>query len=221
MNRSPIKHISFDLDGTLINSYQTILKSTLRALKYLNISNNFDEEQFRMKIGHHFMDVFKELKIPVTDFEQFIKIYKKFYFDFIKDSEIYPGVFEILEFLKENNIHISLLTTKNQEQADKIIDHFNLRKYFSYIMGRREGVKVKPSPEGLLFICKVLNVTPAESILVGDTELDINCGKNAAAKTCAVLYGYRDQNVLKNENPDYIISELSELKSRLLKNNLL
>lgn len=213
MTNFPIKHVCFDLDGTLINSYQTILKATLKALRNLNISNTFNEEEFRIKIGHHFVDVFEHLKIPVKDFEQFIKIYKSFYFEFINDSKIYPGVFEIMDYLKENKIVISLLTTKNQEQADKIIDYFNLRKYFSYVMGRREGFKHKPSPESLLFICEEMNVKPSETIIVGDTELDINCGKNAGSKTCAVLYGYRNQNLLQRENPDYLILELSELKN--------
>jgi len=47
--------------------------------------------------------------------------------------------------------------------------------------------------------------------MVGDTELDINCGRNAGAKTCAVTYGYREKEILQNENPDFIIDELKEL----------
>lgn len=173
MKRNSIKHIAFDLDGTLINSYQTIIKATLKTLEYLNVSNNFDEKEFQKRIGHHFLNIFEDLKIPVTDVEHFIGIYKNYYFDFIDESEIYPGVLNLLSFLEEKKILISLITTKGQEQADKIIDYFNLRKYFSYVMGRRQGIEHKPSSEPLLIICDKLKVKPDETILVGDTELDI------------------------------------------------
>ena len=47
--------------------------------------------------------------------------------------------------------------------------------------------------------------------MIGDTELDIKCGKNANAKTCGVSYGYRTREQIEDENPDLIISELNEL----------
>ena len=108
---------------------------------------------------------------------------------------------------------MSLLTTKGQDQADRIIDHFHLTKYFSHIMGRRIGVPVKPSPVPLLMICKDLNVLPTESIITGDTELDIMCGISANVKTCGVTYGYRTREVLEKENPDYIIDKIKDLIS--------
>ena len=212
MAENKIKHISFDLDGTLVNSGRTIYKSTLKALNSLNIKAAVDEKEFNQLIGAHFINIFNDLKITVKDVNQFIEIYKGFYFDFIDESEFYPGATEILQYLKEKNIYISLLTTKNQDQADKIIEYFNLRKYFDFIMGRRKDIGHKPSPEPLLFICKELNVKPEETMIVGDTELDILCGKDANALTCSVTYGYRTKDSLEQHKPDYIISDLSELK---------
>lgn len=206
-----IKHVSFDLDGTLVNSYNTIYKSTLKTLEYLKIPCEVIEAEFQQRIGYHFADIFKELSIPVTDIEHFITLYKSFYFDFIKDSELYPSAEKTIKKLYEKDVKISLLTTKAQDQADKIIDHFNLRKYFSFIMGRRPELAHKPSPESLLFICKEINIKPEETLMVGDTELDINCAKNANALSCAVTYGYRSEEVLKKEGPDFIISDLNKL----------
>ena len=206
-----IKHVCFDLDGTLVDSYRNILMATIKTLEVLGIPSTFSEVDFYNRIGHHFADIFHELKIPVPDLEHFINIYKTFYFEYIAESRLYPGVTEVLEYLRSNDIHVSLLTTKGQDQADRIIDHFNLRLYFSHVMGRRIGTPVKPSPEPLLMICKDLNILPAESIMTGDTELDIMCGKSAKVKTCGVTYGYRTREVLEKENPDYIINEIIEL----------
>ena len=210
-----IKHVCFDLDGTLVDSKVTILESTKAALDELKIPHNIPEELFNNMIGKHFVDIFMELKMHAVDFEPFIKIYKAFYFNFINESVLYPNVEETLSYLNEKEIKISLLTTKVQEQADRIIDHFGLRNSFNYIMGRRDGLEHKPSPESLLYICKELDVNPSETIMVGDTELDIQCGKNAGSKTCATLFGYRTEEQLKKENPDYLISGLEEIKQFL------
>jgi len=210
-----IKHICFDLDGTLVDSGDTILESTKAALDRLKISYKIDKNIFNNMIGMHFIDIFEKLKIDVPDFEKFITIYKSLYFDFMESSYLYPGVQQTLHYMNENNIKVSLLTTKVQDQAEKIIDHFKLRSSFNYLMGRRDGFAHKPSAEPLLYICKELNVEPAETVMVGDTELDIQCGKSAGSKTCGVLFGYRTKTQLENEKPDFLISGLNELKSIL------
>jgi HAD superfamily hydrolase (TIGR01549 family) len=210
-----IKHVCFDLDGTLVDSQDTILESTKAALDQLKISYKIDEDIFTNMIGMHFVDIFEKLEIDVSDFEKFITIYKSLYFDFMDSSYPYPGVREILKYLNKHQIKVSLLTTKVQDQAEKIIDHFNLRSYFNYLMGRRDGLAHKPSPESLLHICKELKIGPMETLMVGDTELDIQCGKNAGSKTCGVLFGYRSKEQLEKEKPDFIISRLDELKNFL------
>jgi len=215
LNKNIITHICFDLDGTLVDSSETILESTKAALDKLKISYKIDEGIFTNMIGMHFVDIFDELKIEVNDFEKFISIYKGLYFDFMDSSVLYPDVSETLTFLKRKKIKVSLLTTKVQDQAEKIIDHFNLRPSFAYLMGRRNGLAHKPSPEPLLQICKELRVEPVETVIVGDTELDIQCGKSAGSKSCGVLFGYRRKDQLEKEKPDFLISGLNELRKIL------
>jgi phosphoglycolate phosphatase-like HAD superfamily hydrolase len=215
LKKNIITHICFDLDGTLVDSKDTILESTKAALNQLKISYKIDEDAFTNMIGMHFVDIFEELKINVPDFEKFISIYKALYFDFMDSSYLYQGVQQTLQYLNENNIKVSLLTTKVQDQAEKIIDHFNLRSSFHYLMGRRDGFAHKPSPEPLIYICNELNIKPSETLMAGDTELDIQCGKSAGSKTCGVLFGYRRKDQLEKEKPDFLISGLHELKTFL------
>jgi len=212
-NKPILKHFCFDLDGTLVDSNKTIYEATAYSLDKLGIDFNVDEDLFARKIGQHFNDIFTAFNIDVPDFEKFISIYKENYFKQMEYSSIYNGVDETLSELKNRGVKISLLTTKVQDQAEKIIDHFKLRKYFDLIMGRRDGIAYKPSPEPLLAICKELNVGIKNTLMVGDTELDIQCGKNAGTFTCGVLYGYRTKELLEIEKPDFIIESINQILS--------
>ena len=216
-----IELVIFDLDGTLISSAETIYEATVYSLNALNIPGDMPHEEFNKRIGLHFEDIFDDFGIKLPDFEEFITIYKSVYFDFIESSKIYPGVLEIIKYLKENGIKISLLTTKAQDQADKILNFFNMSPDFDYIMGRRPGIAHKPSPEPLLTICSDLSIDPVNCMIVGDSEMDIQCGKNAGAKTCAVTYGYRSKENLVKDSPDYILDSIFELKTIVSENGSL
>ncbi|MCX6169548.1 MAG: HAD-IA family hydrolase [Ignavibacteriales bacterium] len=204
--------VVFDLDGTLISSHETIYKATLHALKDLNISPVMPEEKFYNMIGLHFEDIFREFGFAVPDFEQFINIYKSIYFDYIDSSVVYSGVEELLAKLKDRKTKISLLTTKGQDQAELILRHFSLIDKFDYVMGRRPGIAHKPSAEPLQKICLGLNIDIANTIIVGDSEMDIQCGKNAGSKTCAVTYGYRTKLELQKSSPDFLIDKIIDLE---------
>ena len=192
-----IECIVFDLDGTLVNSHETIYKSTIKALEKLDLDSTINENQFYNLLGHHFKDIFDECNIEVPDVDHFINVYKGIYFDFIEDSHLYENALNLFEQLKINNIKTGLLTTKGQDQAEKISNHFGFEKYLNAIEGRKNGISIKPAPDQLLKICEELNIDPKNALMVGDTELDILCGKNAGSKTCAVSYGYRDVAEIK------------------------
>lgn len=207
-----ISLIVFDFDGTLVSSHETIYKSTIHALKEVGINVPIPENKFYEMIGWHFEDIFNVYGFSVPDFEEFIKIYKSIYFDYIDFSHLYNNVEKILASLKEKNILVSLLTTKGQDQAEILLNHFGISKYFDYIMGRRPGISHKPSPEPLLKICADLKINIENCMIVGDTEMDVECGKNANAITCAVSYGYRTKSVLQNLAPDFIIDNIFDLE---------
>lgn len=201
----------FDLDGTLTESSETIHKATLKTFEHFGRAVFLPKEELDKRIGEHFQTIFDVLNIHVDDVEEFIAVYKTLYFNFIETTKLYAGVKEALSTLKENGKKIALLTTKGQEQAENILHHFELEKYFDEIIGRRNGLAHKPSPEPLLFICNALSVSPKQTLMVGDSEVDVQCGKNANTKTCAVTWGYRSKKILKKEKPDYLADTLFEL----------
>jgi HAD superfamily hydrolase (TIGR01549 family) len=206
-----LTHYCFDMDGTLIDSNKTIYEATVFTLRELKINFIMDEQLFGLKIGQHFVDIFNAFNIDVPDFDTFISIYKYNYFKQMRYSRLYDGVKDILIELKKRGAKVSLLTTKAQDQAEKIIDYFELNDYFDLIMGRRDGIAYKPSPESLIRICDDLSVKVKNTLMIGDTELDIQCGKNAGSYTCAVLYGYRTKELLEVEKPDFIVAGIRDI----------
>lgn len=199
------------MDGTLIDSGKTIFNSTVITLDNLGIKHNLNENEFSLRIGQHFQEIFDDFNIVVPDFEKYISDYKKIYLQQMEYSSLYPNVEEVLDHLKNSNVLISLLTTKAQDQTEKILDHFKLTDHFNFVMGRRDGIPHKPSPEPLKIICKELDTDIESTLMIGDTELDIRCGKGAGSLTCAVEYGYRSKELLEDEKPDFIISSIKEL----------
>lgn len=211
--RLKFEHYCFDMDGTLIDSYKTIYNAMILTLDKQKIPHSINEIEFIKRIGQHFKDIFETFNVEVNDFDSYLKLYKNIYMQQMNHSKLYPGVLEVLSELKNNKKNISLLTTKAQDQAEKIVDYFGLKKYFDIVMGRQDGIAHKPSPEPLLKICNDLNINIVDTLIVGDTELDIQCGKNAGSSTCAVTYGYRSKDLIENERPDFIINRFEEILS--------
>ncbi len=206
-----IKAVIFDLDGTLISSHKNIYIATIKTMEKLNINYDVDEKIFNTKIGLHFKDIFEQMGIIVKDIEYFIDVYKKIYFDYIKYSTPYPNLYSTLQALYDKDVSINLLTTKSQEQAELILKHFNIDKYFSIILGRSPHLKIKPEPDGIFYISEKLNINVKNILMIGDTEMDVMCGQNANARTCAVTYGYREEEYLRNLKPDFVIDNLNIL----------
>jgi HAD superfamily hydrolase (TIGR01549 family) len=202
----------FDLDGTLFSSHETIYATTIKTFEELGLKVSIPREKFFELIGLHFTDMFDALGIKNYNFEEFISIYKPKYFEFIDLSKPYPYALETIDALRKEGIKIGLLTTKAQGQAEKILAHFGLTEKFDAIMGRRPGVANKPSAEPLQIVMHELNCRDASKcLMIGDSVLDVQCGKAAGTKTAAVTFGYGKKEDLAKENPDFLIDSLAEL----------
>ncbi len=211
-----IKLAVFDLDGTLLQSRDTIWHASMRSFEHLGMKVDFPLKELEKRIGAHFQDIFDDLGIVVPDLEEYIEIYKGYYMEFMDKTVYYPGAREAIGTLREAGIKTAILTTKAQNQVTRIMDYLGDSDLFEIIMGRRPGMKIKPDPEPLLFIARELNVPVSNTVMIGDSEFDINCGKNAGAATIAVSYGYRSIEVIKDAAPDFICDAASQISELII-----
>ena len=214
-----IRLLTFDLDGTLVDSSTTIYEAMTTTLEKLNIKYSFTVGDLIPWIGYPFYDIFPEFNIHVDDVETYLSIYKPLYRELTYKSALYPGVMETLEYFKLKGFTIALLTTKSQEQAENVLRYSKIRDYFSSVNGRNPGSELKPSPVPLLHICESVNIPVTQTMMIGDSELDVQCGKNAGATTCAVTYGYRTLEQLTKEKPDFMVDSIKDIKE-IFKNEI-
>lgn len=128
-----------------------------------------------------------------------------------------PGVSEIFEYLEEMKIKIALGSGLPSDLFQLIFQSIGWREnIFSYI-GTADDVSTgRPSPEMIFSLMAMLSIKDPKVILkVGDTVSDIREGKHAGSFTAVVLSGTQPEETLRQENPDIVLNQLTDLKNLL------
>ena len=122
-----------------------------------------------------------------------------------------PNAIELLEWLKEKGYVVGIVTARRKDSLEHILELFNMKDYFSILIGYYEVQNQKPDPEGIL---KAIGDTQYEDVYyVGDSAGDILAGKNANVKTIAYLWMEERKKALLDSHADYEIEDLLEVKS--------
>ena len=166
----------------------------------------------RRYIGRHLIDLFQDL-LPEYSSEQMDALvvdYRRIYHERNHClTRPYPGVSEALAALGGRK---STATTKGTPTTRLVLERFGLLDYFDHVQGT-DGFPAKPEPDVILASLAVFGAAPEDCLLVGDSAADMEAGRRAGVKTCAVLWGYGEREDLARGNPDYWISDPNELAS--------
>lgn len=205
--------IIFDLDGTLVNSSVDITNSLNYAIEPYNLEKMTVEKTVGLVGEGLTMLVEKMLgrenaRIMPDVMDRFIRYYSEHLTEF---TVPYPGVPETLEKLAD--YRKAVVSNKREALSKKLLDTLKLSHYFDVILGSDSAGERKPSPKPILQILEVVKVKPAEAVIVGDSNLDIEAGKGAGIRTIAVTYGYRGVEFLSGA--DSMIDHFPELPSVL------
>ena len=105
---------------------------------------------------------------------------------------------------------MAVVSNKYQEGVEILVNSL-LAPYIDIALGSSDKVAVKPSPDMVNIVLDHFNVKNDECLFVGDSDVDIITGKSNNMKTVAVSWGYKDLDVITQQNPDYIIDEANQL----------
>ncbi len=199
----------FDVDGTLLDSAADICgaqSDVLAAAGCRPVSFEF----LRGYIGLELRAVFGALlpHLSPAEMEQLSEQYSITYRGRRHaHTRPYPGVPEALAALPGRK---STATTKSTAGTQLVLEHFGLLRHFDHVQGS-DGIPNKPAPDVVFAALQGLGAKPEECLFVGDSPADMQAGRRAGVKICAVRYGYGDPAELAQWEPDYWISDLREL----------
>ncbi len=214
------KAIIFDLDGTLLDTLETLSYYCNATLKKFGLTP-YEKDAYRYMVGNGAkILVHRMLEGRGCDTEElFERAYSTYIAAYNSDTlfktEIYPGISELLAGLQAKNIKIAVLSNKPHEATVPIIKSFFGAETFSVIRGAMEGVPIKPDPTAALEITKTMGVSPSECMYVGDTAVDMETGKSAGFYTIGVLWGFRDREELLGGGADFIAEKPEEISALL------
>lgn len=205
--------IIFDLDGTLVDSRYDLTDAVNFALKGLG-HPLITIQQLPAMVGG---GIRKLIELALGDFgerdyEAARRLFDQYYrANYTNKTTFFKEIPEVLASFE--NKKKAVYSNKAHPFTIKIINDLNLSGYFDMVIGSDPSLyQRKPSPEGIRYILKALDIPASRAIMVGDSTHDIHAAQQAGISSCAVTYGYRTREILEAAKPDYIIDNMLELK---------
>lgn len=206
----------FDLDGTLTDTLASLTYSVNETLKEMGLSP-ITAEQCRSFVGNGARVLIEKALAAVglpdkSRLEEGMEIYGRIF-----DANCtylvtpYEGVRDMLVKMKEQGMKLGVLSNKPHRQTVKVVREIFGEGMFDCVQGQQEGIARKPDPEGVYRLMDALKVSKEECLYVGDSEVDIQTGKNAGVRTIGVAWGFRTREILEAAGAEMIIDTPVEL----------
>jgi phosphoglycolate phosphatase len=215
-NPFPCRLFLFDLDGTLIDSKSDIALSLNLALNRMGL-----RPLSMSKVGDFVGDGVQKLiqrtlrEVTGRDPEKeavriAMRLYQQEYEAHLLDStRLYDGVTEALDHLWWASF--AVVTNKPERYSRRILDGLGVGKRFRAIVGGDSIQQRKPDPAPLLEAMVQCGASPSDTVMVGDSAVDVCAGKAAQVFTCGVIGGFRGRTELESAGCDLILSSFVEL----------
>lgn len=210
------KHILFDLDGTIVRSDLGITKGVQKSLEHFGIYEEFDD--LKKFVGPPMVESYTNFYgFSLEQYKEALDVFHDYYRSVgIFECELYEGIEEMLESLsKEYKLYVA--TSKPEREARRVIEHFGLDKYFTFVGGSDGDFNTKRATktaviEYVLETNKIMD--RGFAIMVGDKSYDIVGAGNAGLKSIGVLYGYGSLEEFEGAN--YIVKNVEDLRDMFL-----
>lgn len=209
--------VVFDLDGTLTDPKVGIVRCMNYALTTFDYMAR-PEHEITPYIGPPLEQALQALSGEDDEFKikQLVASYRERYGEFgFAENTVYPGIYELLEQLKDRNIPLGVCTSKLEKYAVKILQEFNLFDYFDFVSGVSGTSFNSPKADQLESLLGATSIDP-RAIMIGDRGVDIIAANENNLDSCGVLWGYGNQEELDSaganaiiETPDALIEVLA------------
>lgn len=200
--------VIFDLDGTLLDTLEDLTNAANDTCRQ-NGWPEHSQDSIRQLVGNGVPNLVRSLSpsgshsplLMIAAVQQFCKHYQ----DHDTDCSCpYPGVMEMLQQLKAAGVTMGVYSNKKHSFCKELVNHY-FPDLFVVAQGKEEGLPLKPSLEGTEHVLKAMGVDSKTTLFVGDSMGDVQTAHNANMASCAVTWGFRDAQQLKESNPTYLV----------------
>ncbi|MCI9123029.1 MAG: HAD family hydrolase [Eubacterium sp.] len=205
--------IIFDLDGTISDSGLGIMNTAVHTLEKFGITVS-DRSELRKFIGPPLQYSFSQFYgLSEEDTAKAVAYYRAYYSEKgLYENTLYDGMADLLRKLHEEGYRLIVATSKLEPFAVRILQHFGVAQYFTFIAGSNADTTRSSKEEVLAYALEKGNVTDRTSaVMVGDREYDIIGAKAAGLDSVGVLYGYGSRKELEAAGATYIAPEVPDL----------
>jgi phosphoglycolate phosphatase len=203
--------IIYDLDGTLVDTREDIAD----AANHMRVAHSLvplDNEKIWKFVGQGLFHLIQQC-LATEDpkaIRRGSKIYRSYYTKHMLDkSKLYLGVRECLELFK--GIHQVVITNKPNPYAETILKELYVFRYLSRLVAGENEFPFKPDPASTEALMKAANVTPQETLWVGDSDVDIETARAAGVHVVALTHGFVSKEKLKAAKPDRLFKDFRAL----------
>lgn len=202
------KHIIFDIDGTLLDTTDALIRSLQAALETVT-GRPFDRESLGIYMGITGEDTLEQLGI--SDIPGTLRLWEDRLAEEAWRTTVFDGVPELLLELHNRGYHMGLVTSKDRKELDMDWDRIPQNQLFELIVNADDTKEHKPSPEPLLKYLEKAGITAEEALYIGDSQHDMLCAKKAGVDFALAGWGAYNRNLdvkLIIDRPEELLEHL-------------
>lgn len=214
-----IKAVIFDLDGTLASfniDYRAVRAEVRSFLMRVGLPASI------LSLNESIFEMLKKAKIFLKNngksdktFSELrsraLAIAEKYELEAAKTTSLFPGVLETLKTLRKTGLKLGLYTINCGKSVNYILKKFKITEFFDAIIPRNKVKNVKPNIEHLKVAIKTLKVSPEETVVVGDSWIDMQCARELKAIAVGLPTGVSSPKELVASGANYFITSITDL----------
>ena len=207
-----MKAVIFDLDGTIANTIEDLAAACNEVLKEANLPTH-PAEYYVPLIGGGRAKLLRDIAPEYAEehFDEMTECFNRYYSVHYMDKTVrYDGMLEVVQTVRAKGYKTAVLSNKPQEMTRPIIDSL-FSGLFDCVYGGEKNIPVKPDPKATERVLSVLGVAAEDTVIVGDSGVDVKTAQNINAKCIAVTWGYRSRAELEKTSPDFIADTPEEI----------
>lgn len=203
------KAFIWDLDGTLLDSYEVIVSSLKETINEMGIF--VDREEIAKHAIEYSVTSFIEKMVPKADksFEEMKKRYSEISGLRALEIKAMPNAVELLKTLSDLSVS-NFVYTHRGRTTEGVLENLGMKQYFKEILTSRSGFPRKPSPDAINYLVDKYKLDKDNTFYVGDRSIDIDCAKNAGIKS--ILFLPENSYGRKTGYEDFVVQSLLEIK---------